>query len=84
LKLRQPTEPSICKFISLFNSRLYSIGNSFTSGGCDKAWFGWVASSSQQFYDDNVPGTPNVSVNGQEVPEQYLQSGLLDYIASQS
>ncbi len=50
----------------------------------DKAWFGWVSSSSQQFYDDNIPGTPNISVNGQEVPEQYLQSGLLDYIASQS
>lgn len=49
-----------------------------------KAWFGWVASTSQQFYDDNVPGTPNISVNGTEVPQQYLESGLMDYIKTQS
>lgn len=58
--------------------------DTFAKQVTDKAWFGWVASSSQQFYDDNVPGTPNVSVNGQEVPEQYLQSGLLEYVLSQS
>jgi protein-disulfide isomerase len=58
--------------------------DTFAQQVADRSWFGWVASSSQQFYDDNLPGTPYVSVNGTEVPGQYLQAGLLDYIASQS
>lgn len=48
----------------------------------DRAYFGWVANSSQAFVDGNVPGTPNISVDGQEVPSQYLETGLVAYIDS--
>ena len=36
----------------------------------------------EAFRDGNVPGTPYLSVDGQEVPSQYLQAGLVDYINS--
>lgn len=48
----------------------------------ERTYFGWVSNSSQAFRDSNVPGTPHISVDGQEVPSQYLQAGLVDYLNS--
>jgi protein-disulfide isomerase len=56
--------------------------DAFAKKVSDRTFFGWVSNSSQAFRDSNVPGTPHISVDGQEVPSDYLLSGLVDYINS--
>ncbi|MFN8168480.1 MAG: thioredoxin domain-containing protein [Candidatus Nanopelagicales bacterium] len=56
--------------------------DAFATKVAEHTYFGWVANSSEAFRASAVPSTPNVIVDGQEVPSQYLQSGLVDYIRS--
>jgi protein-disulfide isomerase len=54
----------------------------FAAKVADHRYFGWVANSSDAFRSAGVPGTPAVYVDGQEVPAEYLQEGLVAYIDS--
>ena len=44
----------------------------FTTCVNDKTYIGWAANSTQKFYDANVPGTPNATLNGVEIPTETL------------
>lgn len=54
----------------------------FAKKVADHTYFGWVSNSSEAFRASHVSGTPSVWVDGAQVPPQYLEDGLVEYIDS--